>query len=91
MLEKGLLLFVYISDYGGVYTGSKVISTRVDKNVLKELEREGVSPSQVSKEAIEAVAARIRRQRALGILRKKAVKARGESVAKIIRRLREES
>jgi short-subunit dehydrogenase len=87
---KDLIAAVYISVYIGVYMGSKVVSTRVDEDVLKELEREGVNPSQVSRKAIETEAARIRTQRALGVLKKKAVRSR-ESAVDIIRRLREES
>jgi post-segregation antitoxin (ccd killing protein) len=66
------------------------VSVRVDEKVLKELEREGVNPSQVSRKAIEAEATRIRTQRVLGELKKKAVRSR-ESAADIIRRLRDES
>ena len=69
---------------------SRVVSTRVGEDVLKELEREGMSPSEVSRRAIEAEAARIRAQRALGVLKEKAVRSR-ESAADIIRRLRDES
>ncbi len=69
---------------------SRVVSTRVNEDVLKELEREGMSPAEVSRRAIEAEAARIRAQRSLGVLKKKAVRSR-ESVADIIRRLRDES
>ena len=69
---------------------SRVVSTRVGEDVLKELEREGMSPSEVSRKAIESEAARIRAQRALGVLKKKAVRSR-ESAADIIRRLRDES
>ena len=69
---------------------SRVVSTRVDEDVLKELEREGMSPAVVSRRAIEAEAARIRAQRSLGVLKKKAVRNR-ESAADIIRRLRDES
>ncbi|MCK4457870.1 MAG: hypothetical protein KAW39_09045 [Thermoplasmata archaeon] len=66
------------------------MSVRVDEAVLKELEREGVNPSQVLRKAIEAEAARIRTQRALGMLKKGAVR-RQESAVDIIRRLREDS
>jgi hypothetical protein len=69
---------------------SRVVSTRVNENVLKELELEGMSPAEVSRRAIEAEAARIRAQRALGVLKKKAVRSR-ESATDIIRRLRDES
>jgi hypothetical protein len=68
----------------------RVVSTRVDEDVLKELEREGISPAEVSRRAIETEAARIRAQRALGILKRNAVRSR-ESAADIIRRLRVES
>lgn len=69
---------------------TRVVSTRVGEDVLKELEREGMSPSEVSRSAIEAEAARIRAQRSLGVLKKKAVRSH-ESAADIIRRLRDES
>ncbi len=69
--------------------GSRIVSVRVDEAVLKELEREGVNPSQVSRKAIEAEAARIRTQRALVVLKKGAVGSR-ESAVDIIRRLRED-
>ncbi|MFQ6107767.1 MAG: hypothetical protein ACE5QF_09340 [Thermoplasmata archaeon] len=69
---------------------SRVVSTRVDEDVLEELEREGMSPSEISRKAIEAEAARIRARRALRVLKKKAVRSR-ESASDIIRRLRDES
>ena len=81
---------VYISAHTGVYMRSRVVSTRVDEDVLKELEQEGISPAEVSQRAIEAEAARIRAQRALGALGRKAVRSR-DSTSDIIRRLRVES
>lgn len=66
------------------------MSVRVDEKVLKELEREGVNPSEVSRRAIEVEAARIRTERALGVLKEKVIRSR-ESAVDIIRRLREES
>lgn len=73
-LQKRSIPSDRISDHGGVSTSSRRVNTQVDEDVLKELEREGISPSQVSREAVEAVAARVRRKRTLGVLKKEAHK-----------------